>query len=71
VGTLLLLAAAVPIMSGLSGLNTHEYRGLIQRIFTLAIFPPIGVAAWTFARWLGTQQSRHEPVRTASAAEPA
>ena len=32
--------AVLPIM---------EYRGLLQRMFTLAIFPPIGVAAYALA----------------------
>ena len=49
VGTLLLLAAVFPLMTGLSGLDTHAYRGLLQRVFTLAIFPPIGVGAFVLA----------------------
>lgn len=48
--TLLLLAAMVPVMSGLAGLDTHAYRGLVQRVFTLAIFPPIGVSAYLLLR---------------------
>jgi len=40
----------VPIMSGMSGLDTHTYRGLFQRIFALTVFPPIGVAAYVLAR---------------------
>lgn len=46
VANLLLLALMVPLMSGISGLDTRDYRGLLQRAFTLAIFPPIGVAAY-------------------------
>jgi hypothetical membrane protein len=53
VATLVLLAAMVPVMSGASGLDTHAYRGLVQRVFTLAIFPPIGVAAFVLARRVG------------------
>ena len=48
-GTLLLLAAVFPLMTGLSGLDTHAYRGLLQRVFTLAIFPPIGVGTFVLA----------------------
>ena len=48
--TLVLLAVMVPVMSGVSGLDTHAYRGLVQRVFTLAVFPPIGVAAFVLAR---------------------
>lgn len=46
---LALLAAMVPVMTGRTGLDTHAYRGLVQRVFTLAIFPPIGVCAFTLA----------------------
>jgi hypothetical membrane protein len=46
VANLLLLAIMVPIMSGMSGLDTHTYRGLFQRVFALTVFPPIGVAAY-------------------------
>ena len=52
VATLALLAAVFPLMSGVSGLDTNAYRGLLQRVFTLAIFPPIGVAAYSLARQL-------------------
>ena len=44
-----------PIMSGLAGIDTHAYRGIQQRVFTLVIFPPIGVSAFVLARcvrWL-------------------
>jgi hypothetical membrane protein len=50
VANLVLLAVMVPIMSGMSGLDTHTYRGLFQRIFALTVFPPIGVAAYVLAR---------------------
>jgi hypothetical protein len=53
VATLLLLAAMVPIFTGLTGIDRHAYRGLIQRVFTLTIFPPIGVAAWVLGRSVG------------------
>ena len=42
---LFLLAVMVPIMSGLTGLDTHTYRGLLQRIFGLTVFLPVGVAS--------------------------
>ncbi len=53
VGTLVLLAAVLTVRSGLSGLERYEYRGLLQRVFTLAIFPPIGVAAYALASRVG------------------
>ena len=48
--TLFLLLGMVPIMSGASGLDTSACRGLVQRVFTLAIFPPISVAAAVLVR---------------------
>src|SRR5436189_2015501 len=48
--TLLLLAAMVPITTGLTGINRRAYRGVIQRVYTLTTFPPIGVAAWVLGR---------------------
>jgi hypothetical membrane protein len=47
---LVLFAVMSPISSGAAGLDTHDYRGLLQRVFTLTIFPPIGVAAYTLIR---------------------
>jgi hypothetical membrane protein len=49
VANLVLLAVMFPTMSGLTGLDTHAYRGLFQRIFAFTIFPPIGVAAYVLA----------------------
>ena len=43
--TIFLLAAMVPIMSGMAGVDTRAYRGLVQRVFTLAIFPPISAGS--------------------------
>lgn len=43
---LALLGLMVPLMTGMSGLDTRLYRGLLQRAFTLTIFPPIGVCAF-------------------------
>jgi hypothetical protein len=53
VGTLVLLAAVFSLRSALSGLDRYEYRGLLQRVFSLAIFPPIGVAAYALASRIG------------------
>ena len=50
VATLLLLGVMFPIMSGISGIDTHAYRGLQQRVFALTVYPPIGVAAYVLAR---------------------
>jgi len=48
--TLVLLALMVPVMSGISGIDRQANRGLIQRIFALAIFPPIGVGAYVLLK---------------------
>jgi hypothetical membrane protein len=50
VATLLLLAAMVPVTTGLTGIDRRAYRGIIQRVYTLTTFPPIGVAAWVLGR---------------------
>ncbi len=52
VANLILLAAMVPIMSGMSGLDTHTYRGLFQRLFSITVFPPIAVAGFVLAKRL-------------------
>jgi hypothetical membrane protein len=49
IATLILLLAMIPIMSGISGLDTSNLRGLQQRIYTLTVFPPIAVAAIALA----------------------
>src|SRR5947209_9602093 len=53
VGTLVLLAAVLTLSSGRRGLDRSAYRGLLQRVFSLAIFPPIGVAAYALASRIG------------------
>ena len=44
--TNLLFIALVPIMSGVSGINTQGYQGLLQRIAALVFFVPISVGAY-------------------------
>ncbi len=56
---LILLAAMVPVMMQLTGLDMHACRGLVQRVFALAIFPPVGVASFLLTRrMVGLPQSR-------------
>ena len=50
---LALLAAMVPVMMRLTGIDTVAFRGLVQRVFTLAIMPPIGVASYLLAQRIG------------------
>jgi hypothetical membrane protein len=60
--TIGLLLVMFPVMSGMTGLDTHTYRGLFQRIFALTVFPPIGVGAFVLARRiLMEQDSKSEP----------
>ncbi len=56
IANLILLAAMVPIMSGMSGLDTHTYRGLFQRLFSLTVSPPIAVAGFVLARRLPAER---------------
>ena len=55
IANLLCLAAMVLIMSGMSGLDTHRYRGLFQRLFAFTVFPPIAVAGLVLARRLPSE----------------
>jgi len=50
VATLLLLATMIPIFTGLTNIDRAAYRGLIQRVYTLTVFPPVAVGAWVLAR---------------------
>ena len=50
VANLILLGVMFPIMSGMSGLDIHTYRGLFQRTFALTVFLPIGIAAYVLAK---------------------
>jgi hypothetical membrane protein len=58
--TIILLLVMIPIMSGMTGLDTHPYRGLLQRVFALTVFVPIGVGAVAVARRLRGAPSGHE-----------
>jgi hypothetical membrane protein len=55
IATIVLLLVMLPMM--MIGLNMHAYEGLLQRIFALTIFVPIGVAAFVLARWIGAAPS--------------
>ncbi len=50
VANLALLAVMFPIMSGLTGLDTHTYRGLFQRMFALTVFLPVGITSVVLSR---------------------
>jgi hypothetical membrane protein len=50
VATLVLLAAMVPVFTGVSGIDRSANRGIIQRLYTLTTFPPIAVGAWVLGR---------------------
>jgi hypothetical membrane protein len=49
VASVLLIAVLFPFMSGGAGVDIHGYRGLLQRLFALAVFPPIGVVSFFLA----------------------
>jgi hypothetical membrane protein len=55
-----LLLVMVPVMSGMTGLDTHAYRGLFQRIFALTIFLPIGVGSYILASTISWFRPRAE-----------
>jgi hypothetical membrane protein len=48
--TIVALVVMIPIMSGITGLDTRSYSGILQRIFAFTVFPPIAVCAYFLAR---------------------
>jgi hypothetical membrane protein len=50
VANLVLLAVMVPILSGFTGLDTHTYRGIFQRMFGLTVFLPVGMSSIVLGR---------------------
>jgi hypothetical membrane protein len=70
VSTLVLLAAVLTLRSELSGLERYEYRGLLQRVFSLAIFPPIGMAAYALASRIGQRPITETEFSRETAASP-
>lgn len=42
-GSVLLLLVMVPVMSGATGLDTSAWRGALQRVLSLTVFPAFGV----------------------------
>jgi hypothetical membrane protein len=55
--TIVLLIVMLPIMMRMIDIDMHTYAGLLQRIFALTVFVPIGVAAFELARRLGAAPS--------------
>ena len=49
-GNIVYIAALAPFMGGVGGLDTHAYQGLLQRLFALTLFVPIGVVSWFLFR---------------------
>ncbi|KRD39050.1 hypothetical protein ASE35_01355 [Lysobacter sp. Root916] len=56
--TNLWILALIPFMAHWTGLDTRACTGLLQRLATLAIYPPIGIAAWYLARRLRAPDPR-------------
>jgi hypothetical membrane protein len=62
--TLLLLLVMVPLMSGLVAIDRSKYDGLLQRVYTLTVFPPIAVAACALARRLADARTAGQRLET-------
>lgn len=56
--TNLWILALIPFMAHWTGLDTRACTGLLQRLATLAIYPPIGIVAWFLARRVRAQTTR-------------
>jgi len=50
VGNIVYIAVLAPVMGGAFGLDTHAYQGLLQRLFALTLFLPIGIVSWFLLR---------------------
>jgi hypothetical membrane protein len=57
VATIVLLLVMIPIMMRMIDIDMHSYGGLVQRIFALTVFVPIGVGAYELARRIGAVPS--------------
>jgi hypothetical membrane protein len=69
--TIALLLVMVPVMSGMTSLDTRAYSGLFQRIFALTVFLPIGVGAYVLASRINAlPSSLGTPHGAVSAAPP-
>jgi hypothetical protein len=66
IATMLLVVALVPIVSGAARINLQGYGGLIQRLFALALFPPIGVGAYFLRKSIKRLYSKDLPPFVAS-----
>ena len=63
VANLVLWAVMEALVLGVTGIDTHGYRGILQRIFALSILPPIGVAAHVLTRRLITLRAEIPSLR--------
>jgi hypothetical membrane protein len=57
IATMALLLVLFPFMSGMTGLDTHTYQGLLQRVFALTVFLPIGVGGYVLRRRVEEMQA--------------
>ncbi len=55
---LLLFIALVPIMSGIAGINTQGYGGLLQRIAAVVLHLPIAIVAWVLRKEMSSDGVR-------------
>jgi Protein of unknown function (DUF998) len=46
IAPLVIMLALVPLMGGATGLNLAAYGGLLQRVFALTVFFPLGLGAY-------------------------
>lgn len=55
VGNIVYLAALAPFMAGVGGFDTHAYQGLLQRLFALTLFLPIGIVSGFMLKRLSSE----------------
>jgi hypothetical protein len=52
IASVLLIIAMIPFVSGMAGVDMRVYRGLVQRVFALALFPAIGIGAYFLTKYV-------------------
>jgi Na+/proline symporter len=56
----ILVVVMAPIMGQAAELGLDDIRGLLQRVLTLGLFPPIGLVAWYLIQGIREVASDHD-----------
>ncbi len=67
VATIALLLILFPVLSGMTRFDTHAFRGLLQRIFALTVFLPIGIGGCVLTRRMNALLPQRRILNSSSA----